>query len=72
MRILAFGTLARPRSTFSVNMNALFLLRPPGINANEEETTRDKINQGLTRNDLVEDHGVYPLTATNSAPSYCN
>jgi hypothetical protein len=32
VRILAFGTLNKPRSPFSVNPNAQIFLHPPGIN----------------------------------------
>ena len=31
IRILAFGTLTRPRGPFSVNRNAHILLHPPGV-----------------------------------------
>ncbi|KAH8118654.1 hypothetical protein DFH11DRAFT_1568580 [Phellopilus nigrolimitatus] len=37
VRILAFGVLCKPRSTFSINENARTLLHPPGIHRDEEE-----------------------------------
>ncbi|KAE9409971.1 hypothetical protein BT96DRAFT_462336 [Gymnopus androsaceus JB14] len=51
VRILAFGTLDRPRSTLTVNPNAHTFLHPPGI---------DDL-QSLRSNRVVTDHGVYPL-----------
>ncbi|KAJ3828104.1 hypothetical protein F5880DRAFT_1029998 [Lentinula raphanica] len=51
VRIIALGTLNRPRSTLTVNPNAHTFLHPPGI---------DDL-QTLRNNRVVTDHGVYPL-----------
>ncbi|KAG7449485.1 uncharacterized protein BT62DRAFT_1054621 [Guyanagaster necrorhizus] len=57
VRILAFGTLNRPRSTLMVNPNAHIFLHPPGIEADETD-----INPRIHRtNHHVTDHGVYPM-----------
>ncbi|KAK0461993.1 uncharacterized protein EV420DRAFT_1266034 [Desarmillaria tabescens] len=57
VRILAFGTLNRPRSTLMVNPNAHILLHPPGIEADESDS-----NPRIQRIDhYVTDHGVYPM-----------
>ncbi|GAW05071.1 hypothetical protein LENED_006905 [Lentinula edodes] len=51
VRIIALGTLDRPRSTLTVNPNAHTFLHPPGI---------DDL-QAPRNNRVVTDHGVYPL-----------
>ncbi len=57
VRILAFGTLHRPRSTLMVNPNAHMFLHPPGIDMEESD-----IKRRISRIDhLVTDHGVYPM-----------
>ncbi|KAF9054969.1 hypothetical protein BDZ89DRAFT_1152795 [Hymenopellis radicata] len=57
VRILAFGTLHRPRSTLMVNPNAHMFLHPPGIDVEESD-----IKRRISRLDhLVTDHGVYPM-----------
>lgn len=61
VRILAFGTLGRPRSTLTVNPNAHILLHPPGIESGGGGPA-PKIDR------RIEDHGVYPIGAT-STPS---
>ncbi|KAK0230639.1 hypothetical protein IW262DRAFT_1339509 [Armillaria fumosa] len=58
VRILAFGTLNRPRSTLMVNPNAHIFLHPPGIEADENDA-----NPRMQRTDHpVTDHGVYPMS----------
>ncbi|KAK0190804.1 hypothetical protein F5146DRAFT_1103070 [Armillaria mellea] len=58
VRILAFGTLNRPRSTLMVNPNAHIFLHPPGIEVDENDT-----NPRMQRTDHpVTDHGVYPMS----------
>ncbi|KAF7432886.1 hypothetical protein PC9H_004830 [Pleurotus ostreatus] len=61
VRILAFGTLTRPRAQRNVNKNAHCFLHPPGIDM-----------QGCTGNDpqsapAVDDHGVYPMQELNAS-----
>ncbi|KIK67791.1 hypothetical protein GYMLUDRAFT_1013857 [Collybiopsis luxurians FD-317 M1] len=51
IRVIALGTLNRPRSTLTVNPNAHIFLHPPAI---------DDL-QALRNNRVVTDHGVYPL-----------
>ncbi|KAF5393137.1 hypothetical protein D9757_001307 [Collybiopsis confluens] len=51
VRIIAFGTLNRPRSTLFVNPNAHTFLHPPGI---------DDV-QVMRNNRVITDHGIYPL-----------
>jgi hypothetical protein len=63
VRILAFGTLGRPRSTVMINPNAHILLHPPGI-----ESVGGGPAPKITHR--VEDHGVYPIGAT-SITSQC-
>ncbi|KAG6830328.1 hypothetical protein H0H92_001263 [Tricholoma furcatifolium] len=60
VRILAFGTLNRPRSTLTFNPNAHLFLHPPNIGPGclDEGSQRYSVS---SMNTLIEDHGVYPL-----------
>uniref|UniRef100_A0A8H7XXZ0 F-box domain-containing protein n=1 Tax=Psilocybe cubensis TaxID=181762 RepID=A0A8H7XXZ0_PSICU len=68
VRILAFGTLAKPRSDLMVNPNAHMFLTPPGITANRPGNVLTKL---ASRNRLgfVDDHGVYPMSPS-TVPAY--
>ncbi|KAG5728514.1 hypothetical protein E4T56_gene19539 [Termitomyces sp. T112] len=64
VRILALGTLNRPRSTLTVNPNAHLFLHPPGIGPLDEVSRRYSVSSPST---LVEDHGVYPMHCLTAA-----
>jgi hypothetical protein len=66
VRVLAFGTLNRPRSTLTINPNAHMFLHPPGVDA--DDTHAHHYAPRLT--DLVEDHGVYPVHDESCLPPY--
>ncbi|EEB95267.1 hypothetical protein MPER_05788 [Moniliophthora perniciosa FA553] len=55
VRIIALGTLNRPRSTLTINPNAHVFLHPPGAENFEVSST---CAQGDHK---IADHGVYPL-----------
>ncbi|KAL0949254.1 hypothetical protein HGRIS_009332 [Hohenbuehelia grisea] len=61
VRILAFGTLNRPRASRNINPNAHAFLHPPGI-----DNTRPA---NLGPPPSVDDHGVYPMQ--NSSHQAC-
>ncbi|KAF5387659.1 hypothetical protein D9615_000596 [Tricholomella constricta] len=60
VRILAFGTLNRPRSALTFNPNAHMFLHPPGIGPGclDDASQRHSVS---SMSILVEDHGVYPV-----------
>ncbi|KAG6903413.1 hypothetical protein C0995_005436 [Termitomyces sp. Mi166 len=69
VRILAFGTLNRPRSILTVNPNAHMFLYPPGIGPGPDclvDALRSYSVSSMST--LVEDHGVYPIH--NSTPTH--
>ncbi|KAK7060391.1 hypothetical protein VNI00_001156 [Paramarasmius palmivorus] len=55
VRIIALGTLNRPKSTLTINPNAHVFLHPPGAENYDTATTC------ATGDHRVADHGVYPL-----------
>ncbi|KIM46406.1 hypothetical protein M413DRAFT_313631 [Hebeloma cylindrosporum] len=63
VRILALGTISKPRSNFSINPNAHILLNPPGI---VESAHRNGLSSFAFSppSSLVDDHGVYPNAST--------
>ncbi|KAF8969430.1 hypothetical protein BDZ97DRAFT_243762 [Flammula alnicola] len=64
VRILAFGTLTKPRTNFSVNPNAHMFLNPPGIIADRQGHAFSKFASMQSPISLVDDHGVYPMSTT--------
>ncbi|KAG6817860.1 hypothetical protein H0H87_001692 [Tephrocybe sp. NHM501043] len=68
VRILAFGTLNRPRSNLTFNPNAHILLHPPGVGPGclDEASQRHSV---FSLSSIVEDHGVYPMQSM-SMPAY--
>ena len=66
VRILAFGTLNRPRSTLTMNHNAHIFLHPPGVDAGDIHPHHSTPRAS----DLVEDHGVYPVHDESWLPPY--
>jgi len=72
LRILALGTLDRPRTNFPVNPNAHLFLNPPGVYANPVESNTISNSRSLQKpSNSLGDFGVYPMSAT-AIPSYCN
>ncbi|KAF9464878.1 hypothetical protein BDZ94DRAFT_1215690 [Collybia nuda] len=68
VRILAFGTLNRPRSTLTVNPNAHVFLHPPGVDT--DGVTHSSVGGMIPRlSDLIDDHGVYPVQES-TLPAY--
>jgi len=61
VRILAFGTLTKPRTNLTVNPNARIFLNPPGIMPDSQTSPYYPIPRPFT---VVDDHGIYPLSAT--------
>ncbi|CAA7260066.1 unnamed protein product [Cyclocybe aegerita] len=69
VRILAFGTLAKPRSHFLVNPNAHIFLNPPGVSDKGHVNFFSKMAAKQKGFSLIDDHGVYPMS--NAAiPAY--
>ncbi|KAJ8515337.1 hypothetical protein ONZ45_g7215 [Pleurotus djamor] len=60
-RVLAFGTLTRPRAQRNINVNAHHFLHPPGI---DNQRLHD-LPTGERSAPAVDDHGVYPLQELN-------
>ena len=69
VRIFAFGTLARPRSDLTVNLNAHFFFHPPGIKGDGNVSIFTKL-ASMRRHRLVSDHGVYPMSTSTSVSAY--
>lgn len=69
VRILAFGTLNRPRSTLTINPNAHIFLHPPGVDVDPSDAIHAQ-HVASRPGDLVEDHGVYPVHEESSHPPY--
>ncbi|KDR83975.1 hypothetical protein GALMADRAFT_55191 [Galerina marginata CBS 339.88] len=68
VRILAFGTLAKPRSDFNVNPNAHLFLNPPGIAPDRPANVLSKLASKNNSSSLVDDHGVYPMSTSTVPP----
>lgn len=66
IRVLALGTLNRPRSTLTINPNAHIFLHPPGVDADDMHAHHSTPKLS----DLVEDHGVYPVHDESWLPPY--
>ncbi|TFK20342.1 hypothetical protein FA15DRAFT_673542 [Coprinopsis marcescibilis] len=69
VRILVFGTMTKPRSQASVNANAHILLNPPGIDPTDSLSEVGPSVSVIGRQNVIEDHGVYPVTLEPSSPS---
>ncbi|KAF9029775.1 hypothetical protein BJ165DRAFT_1520323, partial [Panaeolus papilionaceus] len=57
VRVLAFGTLGKPRNHFAVNSNAHLFINPPGVYIDSSHGAPFKDPSSAT---WVNDHGVYP------------
>ncbi|KAF9443324.1 hypothetical protein P691DRAFT_738030 [Macrolepiota fuliginosa MF-IS2] len=69
VRIIAYGTLDRPRTTLDINPNAHMFLHPPGIE--QGEARRNIIRRNFSNaEDFIQDYGVYPLMSVTSVPNY--
>ena len=69
VRIFAFGTMAKPRSDLTVNLNAHLFLHPPGIEGDGNGNIFTKL-ASMRRNRLIIDHGAYPMSPSTSVPAY--
>lgn len=69
VRILALGTITKPRSNFSINPNAHLFLNPPGIVGSGYRNTLSSFAFSPPSS-LVDDHGVYP-NASATIPPCC-
>jgi len=69
VRILALGTITKPRSNFSINPNAHHFLNPPGIAGGRHPNAFTSFASPAPYS-LVDDHGVYP-NASSSIPACC-
>ncbi|KAJ7584261.1 hypothetical protein C8J56DRAFT_1089809 [Mycena floridula] len=61
VRILALGTLNKPKSTLTINTNAHIFLHPPGITVDDNKAVAQTSR-------IVSDHGVYPINS--ESPGY--
>ncbi|EAU84348.1 hypothetical protein CC1G_01344 [Coprinopsis cinerea okayama7 len=68
VRILAFGTMTKPRSQTSVNANAHLLLNPPGIDPSRVVGDMES-TVVVHGNAVIDDHGVYPSISDPLTPS---
>ena len=69
VRILALGTITKPRSNFSINSNAHLFLNPPGIVGSGHRNTRSSF-AFPPPSIFVDDHGVYS-NASATIPACC-
>ncbi|KAG6821510.1 hypothetical protein H0H93_000019 [Arthromyces matolae] len=69
VRILAVGTLNRPRSTFTFNPNAHMFLHPPGIGPGCLNEASERYSVSSMSAVEIEDHGVYPIN-NSATPAY--
>jgi hypothetical protein len=72
VRIFAFGTLARPRSDFTVNLNAHLLFHPPGIKGDGNGISIFKKLASMRRHRLVIPHAHTMSTSTSLPADLCN
>ncbi|KAF6762236.1 hypothetical protein DFP72DRAFT_878332 [Ephemerocybe angulata] len=67
-RILAFGTMAKPNTPASVNINAHMLLNPPGMEPEEVRNSPMRQYVPMISHNAVDDHGVYPVAVGSNSP----
>ena len=66
VRVFAFGTLARPRSDFTVNLNAHFLFHPPGIEGDGNVSSIFKKLASMRRHRPGIPHSAHSMSTSTS------
>ncbi|EKM79873.1 hypothetical protein AGABI1DRAFT_106215 [Agaricus bisporus var. burnettii JB137-S8] len=70
VRIIAFGTLSRPKTTLTINPNAHMLVQPPGIGRGHIKSNTTCRRRFFNADDHIQDYGAYPLMSVLSVPHY--